>query len=156
MKKSILPLLIASLFATACDPGYSFDFAIDNRTDQGVTIQTMDNTRPNLKSVYAPAKSDTVVFGGSGMGFAEIAEISTSIRTGIYGDSVKVTFDNGRYLKYYIGNDTNGGLYCFADTNALGTRYRYAPRMNTRMFKGRAGYCRYTLVITNDDYNRSE
>ena len=90
------------------------------------------------------------------MGFAEIAEISTSIRTGIYGDSVKVTFDNGRYLKYYIGNDTTGGLYCFADTNALGTRYRYAPRMNTRMFKGRAGYCRYTLVITNDDYNRSE
>ncbi|MBO7575839.1 MAG: hypothetical protein J6T03_00070, partial [Bacteroidales bacterium] len=135
---------------------YSFDFAIDNHADQGVTIQTLDNSHSNLKSVYAPAKSDTVVFGGSGMGFAEIAEISTSIRMGIYGDSVKVTFDDGRYLKYYIGDDTNGGLYSFADTNGLGTRYRYAPRMNTRMFKGRAGYCRYTLVITNDDYSRSE
>lgn len=156
MKKSILPLLMTSLFATACDPGYSFDFAIDNHADQGVTIQTLDNSHSNLKSVYAPAKSDTVVFGGSGMGFAEIAEISTSIRMGIYGDSVKVTFDDGRYLKYYIGDDTNGGLYSFADTNGLGTRYRYAPRMNTRMFKGRAGYCRYTLVITNDDYSRSE
>lgn len=147
---------MTSLFATACDPGYSFDFAIDNHADQGVTIQTLDNSHSNLKSVYAPAKSDTVVFGGSGMGFAEIAEISTSIRMGIYGDSVKVTFDDGRYLKYYIGDDTNGGLYSFADTNGLGTRYRYAPRMNTRMFKGRAGYCRYTLVITNDDYSRSE
>ena len=118
MKKSILPLLIVSLFATACDPGYSFDFAIDNRTDQGVTIQSLDNTRPNLKSVYAPAKSDTIVFGGSGMGFAEIAEISTSIRTGIYGDSVKVTFDDGRYLKYYIGNDTNGKKNLIINRNA--------------------------------------
>ena len=155
MKKRTLLCLSTALLFAACDPGYSFDFAIDNQTAHDLTIQSLDTAR-HFKTVHAPAHSDTVVYASSGLGFAEISEVSQDVRNDIYGDSVQVLFDDGRSLKFYSLNDTNSGLYCFADTNHTGSRYLYKPRMNTLTFKGHAGYCRYTLVITDNDYNLSE
>ena len=155
MKKRTLLCLSTALLLAACDPGYSFDFAIDNQTAHDLTIQSLDTAR-HFKTVHAPAQTDTVVYASGGMGFAEIPEVSQDMRYDIYGDSVQLLFDDGRCLKFYALSDTNGGLYCFADTNHTGSRYLYKPRMNTMTFKGHAGYCRYTLVITDDDYNRSE
>ena len=152
-RKRLIPLLAATLLA-ACDPGYSFDFAIDNQTQHAVTIQSLDTTRHT--TVTAPALTDTVVYVNGGMGYAEIPEISSDIRWDIYGDSVQLLFDDGRALKFYALSDTNGGPYCFADTNHTGSRYIYLPRLNKHTFKGHAGYCKYTLVITNNDYNLSE
>ena len=154
-KQTFLYLATAVLLFAACDPGYNFDFAINNQTAHDLTIQSLDTAR-HFKSVNAPAKTDSVVYAGGGLGVAEIPEVSQNIRNDIYGDSVQVIFDDGRSLKYYALSDTNGGLYCFADTNHTGSRYLYKPRMNTITFKGYAGYCRYTLNITDDDYNRSE
>ena len=129
MKKKNSILIMATLLFAACDPGYNFDFAINNQTEHAVTIASLD-TAYHHKTVSAPALTDTVVYG-------------------------KI-FDDGRSLKFYALSDTNGGLYSFADTNHTGSRYVYKPRMNTMTFKGHAGYCRYTLNITDDDYNRSE
>ena len=154
--KNLIPLLAALLLA-ACDPGYSFDFAVDNRTDHSLTIQSLDTARHCL-ALTIPALTDTAVFSSSGLGFAVISEVSHDVRANIYGDSMQVLFDDGRTLSYSILTDTgsHGGPYCFDDTNHTGSRYIYTPRMNTRTFKGQPGYCRYTLVITNDDYNLSE
>ena len=155
MKKIPSILIMAALFFAACDPGYSFDFAIDNQSHHAVTIQSL-NTTSHHKVVSAAALTDTVVYANSGMGYAEIPEISNDIRWDIYGDSVQLLFDDGRTLRFYALTDTAEGLYCFTDTNAVGSRYRYAPRMNTTTFKGHPYYCRYTLVITDNDYNMSE
>ena len=155
MKKVPSILIMAALLFVACDPGYSFDFAIDNQTEHAVTITSLDTVYYH-KTVSAPALTDTVVFAGGGLGVAEIDQVSSDLRNGIYGDSVRLLFDDGRSLKYHFLTDTTIGLYCFTDTNAAGSRYRYAPRMNTTTFKGHAGYCKYTLVITDNDYNMSE
>ena len=155
MKKIPSILIVTALLFAACDPGYSFNFAINNQSQHAVTIQSLDTTSHH-KIVSAPALTDTVVYANSGLGYAEIAEISNDIRWDIYGDSVQLLFDDGRTLKFYALSDTNGGLYCFTDTNAVGSRYRYAPRMNTTTFKGHASFCKYTLVITDNDYNMSE
>lgn len=152
-RKSLIPLLAATLLA-ACDPAYDFDFAIDNQTQHAVTIQSLDTTFHT--TVSAPALTDTVVYVGGGMGYAEIPQISSDIRYNIYGDSVQLLFDDGRVLKFYALSDTGSGPYCFADTNHTGSRYIYLPRLNKHTFKGHAGFCRYTLVITNDDYSLSE
>ena len=154
-KQKILYLATAALLLTACDPGYSFDFAIQNKTEHDLTIQSLDTTR-HLRTVSAPAKTDTMVYASGGMGYAEIPEVSQDVRYDIYGDSVQVIFDDGRTLKYYALSDKDGGLYSFADTNHAGSRYIYQPRMNKVTFKGHAGYCRYTLVVTDDDYRMSE
>ena len=155
MKKKNSILIMAALFFAACDPGYSFDYAINNQSHHAVTIQSLD-TAYHHKAVSAPALTDTVVYANGGLGYAEIPGVSQIIRYEIYGDSVQLLFDDGRSLKFYALSDTNGGLYSFADTNHTGSRYVYKPRMNTTTFKGHAGYCRYTLNITDDDYNRSE
>ncbi|MBR3412856.1 MAG: hypothetical protein IKG81_09235 [Bacteroidales bacterium] len=155
MKKiPLIPITAALLFA-ACDPGYNCDFAINNQTEHAITITSLDTVYRH-KTVTAPALTDTVVHASGGLGFAEIPEVSTDIRNNIYGDSVQLLFDDGRCLKFHVLSDTNGGLYSFNDTNHVGSRYVYEPRMNTMTFKGHAGYCRYTLNITDDDYNRSE
>lgn len=154
-KRTFLYLATAALTLAACDPGYNCDFAINNQTEHGVTITSLDTVHRH-KTVTAPALTDTVVYASGGMGYAEIPDVSTDIRHDIYGDSVQLLFDDGRSLKFYALSDTSGGLYSFADTNHTGSRYVYKPRMNTTMFKGHAGYCRYTLNITDDDYNRSE
>ena len=155
MKKIPSILIVTVLLFAACDPGYNFDFAIDNQSQHAVTIQSLD-TAYHHKVVNAAALTDTVVYADGGLGVAEIGQISSDLRSAIYGDSVQVLFDDGRSLKYNIFTDTSNGLYCFADTNAVGSRYRYVPRMNTTTFKGHAGYCKYTLVITDNDYNMSE
>ena len=155
MKKKKTILIMAALLFAACDPGYNFDFAINNQTEHAVTIASLDTVYRH-KTVSAPALTDTVVYGNGGLGYAEIPDVSTDIRNDIYGDSVQLIFDDGRSLKFYALSDTNGGLYTFADTNHTGSRYVYKPRMNTTTFKGHAGYCRYTLNITDDDYNLSE
>lgn len=155
MKKKNSILIMATLLFAACDPGYNFDFAINNQTEHAVTITSLDTTYHH-KTVSAPALTDTVVYGNGGLGYAEIPDVSTDIRNDIYGDSVQLIFDDGRSLKFYALSDTNGGLYFFADTNHTGSRYVYKPRMNTTTFKGNPYYCRYTLNITVDDYNLSE
>ncbi len=146
---------MAALLFAACDPGYSFDFAVNNQTSHALTIQSLD-TAWHFKTITAPALTDTVVFANGGLGTAEISQVSYDVRANIYGDSVQVIFDDGRMLKYYALSDTVGGLYSFADTNHAGSRYIYRPRMNNLTFKGHVGYCRYTLNITDDDYNRGE
>ena len=155
MKKKNSILIMAALLFAACDPGYSFDFAVNNQTNHALTIQSLD-TAWHFKTITAPALTDTVVFANGGLGTAEISQVSYDVRANIYGDSVQVIFDDGRTLKYNALSDTVGGLYSFADTNHAGSRYIYRPRMNNFTFKGHAGYCRYTLNITVDDYNRSE
>lgn len=154
--KNLIPIL-AALLLSACDPGYSFDFAVNNQTGHTLTIQSLDTARHYL-TLTVPAQTDTAVFEWGGMGYASIPEVSYDLRANIYGDSMQVIFDDGRTLRYSIFTDTgsHGGPYCFNDTNHLGSRYIYLPRLNKHTFKGNAGYCRYTLNITDDDYNLSE
>ena len=151
MKKIPSILIIAAFLFAACDPGYSFDFAINNQSQHAVTIQSLDTTH-HYKTLYAPAQTDTTVYSNGGIGYAEIPHITEDIHWDIYGDSVQVLFDDGRTLKYNIFSDTNGGLYCFKDTN----RYVYRPRMKRPAFNHHPGYCQYILVITDNDYNMSE
>ena len=109
---------MAALLFAACDPGYNFDFAINNQTEHAVTITSLDTVYRH-KTVSAPALTDTVVYGNGGLGYAEIPDASLDIRNDIYGDSVQLLFDDGRSLKFYALSDTNGGLYSFADIHAL-------------------------------------
>ena len=83
MKKTPLIPLFAALLLTACDPGFTMEFAIDNQTSHAVTIQSLQPLdtvgRPNhrLTPLSAPAHTDTVVWVTSGLGGAQIDIILT-------------------------------------------------------------------------------
>ena len=42
MKKKNSILIMAALLFAACDPGYNFDFAINNQTEHAVTVSSLD------------------------------------------------------------------------------------------------------------------
>ena len=81
-KQTFLYLATAALLLTACDPGYSFDFAVNNQTSHALTIQSLD-TAWHFKTITAPALTDTVVFANGGLGTAEISQVSYDVRANI-------------------------------------------------------------------------
>lgn len=162
MKKAPFILLIAVLLLTSCDPGFSMEFAIDNQTSYAVTIQslqpvdTVGRTTSRLTPLSAPAHTDTVVWVTSGLGGAQIDIVASSIEWHNYGDSVQLSFDDGRALNFYRDSTGFDALYRFEDANADTSLYRYEKVVNQRPpFKGNARYGKVTLIITDSLYNMS-
>lgn len=162
MKKTPLLSLFAALLLTACDPGYTMEFAIDNRTSHAVTIQslqpvdTVGRANHRLNPLSASAHTDTAVCVKSGLGGAQIDIIARIIEWNNYGDSVQLRFDDGRALNYYRDSSGFDALYRFEDANADTSLYRYEEIVNQRPpFKGNARYGKLTLVVTDSLYNLS-
>ena len=162
MKKTPLILQFAALLLTACDPGFTMEFAIDNQTSHAVTIQslqpvdTVGRTTSRLTPLSAPALTDTVLWVTSGLGCAQIDYVARDIEWYNYGDSVQLRFDDGRALNYYRDSVGFDALYRFEDANADTSLYRYEEIVNQRPpFKGNARYGKVTLVITDSLYNLS-
>ena len=162
MKKAPHILLFAALLLTACDPAHTSEFAIDNRTDHALTIQslqpvdTVGRTTSRLTPLSAPALTDTVLWVTSGLGCAQIDYVARDIEWYNYGDSVQLRFDDGRALNYYRDSVGFDALYRFEDANADTSLYRYEEIVNQRPpFKGNARYGKVTLVVTDSLYNLS-
>ena len=162
MKKTPLILLFAALLLTACDPGFTMEFAIDNQTSHAVTIQSLQPVdtvgRPNhrLTPLSAPVHTDTVVWVTSGLGCAQIDYVARDIEWHNYGDSVQLRFDDGRILNFYRDSAGFDALYRFEDANADTSLYRYEEVVNQRPpFKGNVRYGKVTLVVTDSLYNMS-
>lgn len=162
MKKATLILLFAVLLLTACDPAHTSEFAIDNRTDHALTIQSLqpvDTVRSHYAMLYplsAPAHTDSVVDVQGGIGTADLGEFAYLIPDRFYGDSVQIRFDDGRVLTFYRDSVGADALYRINDANAPASLYRYEGRPNpSGPFKGYMGYGKLTLVVTDSLYNLS-
>ena len=149
MKKAPLILLFAALLLTACDPAHTSEFAIDNRTDHALTIQSLqpvDTVRSHyamLHPLSAPAHTDSVVDVSGGIGTADLGEFA-------------FRFDDGRILTFYRDSIGADALYRINDANAPASLYRYEGRPNpSGPFKGYMGYGKLTLVVTDSLYNLS-
>ncbi len=131
MKKTPLIPLFVALLLTACDPAHTSEFAIDNRTDHALTIQSLqpvDTVRSNYAMLYplsAPAHTE-------------------------------IRFDDGRVLTFYRDSVGADALYRINDANAPASLYRYEGRPNpSGPFKGYMRYGKLTLVVTDSLYNMS-
>ncbi|MBR1835466.1 MAG: hypothetical protein IJ785_08205 [Bacteroidales bacterium] len=162
MKAIYLVPLAAALLLTACDPGYTSVFAIDNRTSHDLTIQSLqpyDTVNHHYAAIHplsAPAHTDSVVWVTGGLGGASLVGIAHQVCWHSYGDSVQIRFDDGRTLNYYMDSTGADALYSFDDANTPASLYRYEERPNTSgPFKGNISYCKLTLVVTDSLYNLS-
>lgn len=162
MKKTPLIPLLAALLLAACDPVYTSEFAIDNRTDHALTIQSLqpvDTVRSHYAMLYplsAPAHTDTVVDATGGLGTADLGEFAYLIPDRFYGDSVQIRFDDGRVLNFYRDSVGADALYRINDANSPASLYHYEGRPNTSgPFQGYMGYGKLTLIVTDSLYNLS-
>lgn len=162
MNAKALTPLVAVLMLAACDPGYSVEFAIDNRTDHAVTIQSLqpyDTIRHHYAAIHpltAAAHTDSVVWVSGGLGSASLDGLAYQLRGRSYGDSVQLRFDNGRTLNFYPDSTGHDALYRFDSANTPTSLYRYEERVNTEPpFKGNIEYGKLTLIVTDSLYRLS-
>lgn len=162
MKKTPLIPLLAVLLLAACDPGYTSEFAIDNRTDHALTIQSLqpvDTARSHYAMLHpfsVPAHTDTVVDVDGGIGGAVLEGFAYHIPDCFYGDSVQIRFDDGRVLNFYRDSVGADALYRINDANSPSSLYRYEGRPKTsEPFKGNISYGKLTLIVTDSLYNLS-
>ena len=154
--------LVAVLLLAACDPGYSVEFAIDNRTDHAVTIQSLqpyDTIQHHYAAIHplaAAAHTDSVVWVSGGLGSASLDNLAYQLRGRSYGDSVQLRFDDGRTLNFYPDSTGHDALYRFDSANTPTSLYRYEERANTEPpFKGNIEYGKLTLIVTDSLYRLS-
>jgi len=159
--KTLIPLAAVLLLA-ACDPGYTVEFAIDNRTDHAVTIQSLqpyDTIQHHYAAIHpltAAAHTDSVVWVSGGLGGASLDGLAYQLRGSSYGDSVQLRFDDGRTLNFYPDSTGHDALYRFDSANTPTSLYRYEERARTESpFKGNIAYGKLTLVVTDSLYNLS-
>ena len=162
MKKNafvFLSIVVLTVFATACDPGYTEDVVIRNVSKHYVTIiphdaMLNDSTLVSSNKVYTLAPNEEIVVKQlGGIGTASFDEGVNYFKT-FYGDSVKLSFggfgEDGlvREKKYYAW-ETDG----ISPYNFQSEKYTYEEKRNTgRVFHDLPYYGKLTFSITDEHY----
>ena len=155
-------MILLTLLAAACDPGYTEDVAIRNASSHYVTIiplhaETDDPTATTSEKTYTLAPNEEVVIEQlGGIGSASFEEGVTYFKY-FYGDSVKLGFggfgEDGlwREKTYYAWETTGISPYHFQSLN-----YTYEEKRNTgRVFHDLPYYGKLTFTITNEHYGEA-
>jgi hypothetical protein len=164
MKKAtkFAAVILLTLLATACDPGYTEDVVIRNASGHYVTIiplhpETNDTVTATAGETYTLAPNEEVVIGQlGGIGSASFEEGVNYFKT-FYGDSVKLGFggfgEDGLWReKTYYTWETDG----ISPYNFLSSNYTYEEKRNTgRVFHDMPYYGKLTFIITNEHYEEA-
>jgi len=155
-------MILLTLLAAACDPGYTEDVVIRNASTHYVTIiplhpETNDTTANIAGKTYTLAPNEEVVIEQlGGIGSASFEEGVNYFKV-FYGDSVTLAFgnfyDDGLWReKTYYTWDTDGiSPYNFKSSN-----YTYEEKRNTgRVFHDLPYYGKLTFTITDEHYDEA-
>lgn len=154
-------IILLTVLATACDPGYNEDMLIRNASAHTVTV--IPGTRDcatggpeysvENKTVTIAPNAEVVIHASGGIGGASLEEGIATFQQ-YYGDSVTIRFPNIEIeptpqIIYHI-NDTTG----ISPFNFKGTHYQYEEKYNTgRIFNGHPMYGKLTFIVTDEHYN---
>jgi hypothetical protein len=155
-------MILLTLLAAACDPGYTEDVVIRNASTHYVTIiplhpETNDTSANIAGKTYTLAPNEEVVIEQlGGIGSASFEEGVNYFKV-FYGDSVTLAFgnfyDDGLWReKTYYTWDTDGiSPYNFKSSN-----YTYEEKRNTgRVFHDLPYYGKLTFTITDEHYDEA-
>ena len=154
-------IILLTLLATACDPGYNENMTIRNASAHTVTV--IPGTRDcatggpeysvENKTVTIAPNAEVVIHTIGGIGGASLEEGIATFQQ-YYGDSVTI-----RFLNIEI-EPTPQMIYHIADTTGIspfnfkGTHYQYEEKYNTgRIFNGHPMYGKLTFIVTDEHYN---
>lgn len=156
-------IILLTVLATACDPGYNENMTIRNASAHTVTVipapyswydSGMDSTHTWTNESYTLVPGQEVVIHHSGgIGGASLEEGIATFQQ-YYGDSVTIRFPNIEIeptpqMIYHIADTT--GISPF---NFKGTHYQYEEKYNTgRIFNGHPMYGKLTFIVTDEHYN---
>lgn len=154
-------IILLTLLATACDPGYNENMTIRNASAHTVTV--IPGTRDcatgcpeysvENKTVTIAPNAEVVIHTNGGIGGASLEEGTATFQQ-YYGDSVTIRFPNIEIeptpqMIYHIADTT--GISPF---NFKGTHYQYEEKYNTgRIFNGHPIYGKLTFIVTDEHYN---
>ncbi len=154
-------IILLTLLATACDPGYNENMTIRNASAHTVTV--IPGTRDcatggpeysvENKTVTIAPNAEVVIHASGGIGGASLEEGIATFQQ-YYGDSVTIRFPNIEIeptpqMIYHIADTT--GISPF---NFKGTHYQYEEKYNTgRIFNGHPMYGKLTFIVTDEHYN---
>ena len=154
-------IILLTVLATACDPGYNENMTIRNTSAHTVTV--IPGTRDcatgcpeysvENKTVTIAPNAEVVIHANGGIGGASLEEGIATFQQ-YYGDSVIIRFPNIEIeptpqIIYHI-NDTTG----ISPFNFKGTHYQYEEKYNTgRIFNGHPMYGKLTFIVTDEHYN---
>lgn len=154
-------IILLTVLATACDPGYNEKMTIRNASAHTVTV--IPGTRDcatggpeysvENRSYTIPPNAEVVIHTNGGIGGASLEEGIATFQQ-YYGDSVTIRFPNIEIeptpqMIYHIADTT--GISPF---NFKGTHYQYEEKYNTgRIFNGHPMYGKLTFIVTDEHYN---
>ena len=154
-------IILLTLLATACDPGYNENMTIRNASAHTVTV--IPGTRDcatggpeysvENKTVTIAPNAEVVIHASGGIGGASLEEGIATFQQ-YYGDSVTIRLPNIEIeptpqMIYHIADTT--GISPF---NFKGTHYQYEEKYNTgRIFNGHPMYGKLTFIVTDEHYN---
>lgn len=154
-------IILLTVLATACDPGYNENMTIRNASTHTVTV--IPGTRDcatggpeysvENKTVTIAPNAEVVIHASGGIGGASLEEGIATFQQ-YYGDSVIIRFPNIEIeptpqMIYHIADTT--GISPF---NFKGTHYQYEEKYNTgRIFNGHPMYGKLTFIVTDEHYN---
>lgn len=154
-------IILLTVLATACDPGYNENMTIRNASAHTVTV--IPGTRDcatggpeysvENKTVTIAPNAEVVIHASGGIGGASLEEGIATFQQ-YYGDSVTIRFPNIEIeptpqMIYHIADTT--GISPF---NFKGTHYQYEEKYNTgRIFNGHPMYGKLTFIVTDEHYN---
>ena len=154
-------IILLTVLATACDPGYNENMTIRNASAHTVTV--IPGTRDcatgcpeysvENKTVTIAPNAEVVIHASGGIGGASLEEGIATFQQ-YYGDSVTIRFPNIEIeptpqMIYHIADTT--GISPF---NFQGTHYQYEEKYNTgRIFNGHPMYGKLTFIVTDEHYN---
>ncbi len=156
-------IILLTVLATACDPGYNEDMLIRNASSHSVTVipapyswydSGTDSTHTWTNESYTLVPGQEVVIHHSGGVGAASFEEGVQAFLQYYSNSVTFRFDGelGPQVVYYVGDTTGISPYNFSST-----LYQYEEtRHYGRWFNGHPSYGKLTFTITDEHYQATE
>ena len=154
-------IILLTVLATACDPGYNENMTIRNASTHTVTV--IPGTRDcatgcpeysvENKTVTIAPNAEVVIHASGGIGGASLEEGIVTFQQ-YYGDSVIIRFPNIEIeptpqIIYHINDTTGISPFNFKDAH-----YQYEEKYNTgRIFNGHPMYGKLTFIVTDEHYN---
>ena len=152
-------IILLTVLAIACDPGYDEDMVIRNESSRTVTVipgnRNYATGEPDIvveNNTYTLAPSEEVVIqGNGGIGSASLEEaIATFLQ--YYGDSVTFRFAGETEQQIvFLRTDTTG----ISPYNFNSTYYKYEEKRHYGLwFNGHSSYGKLTFTITDEHYEK--